>query len=360
MRALRWATQALWSGVIPALLAGLVLKFLVPPMGLPGARGIVADLGHRYPVAFGAACFLLFSALASHWSFLVLPEAQSVPPAPRARLREAILTVGAVAFAAGFAIFARRTLVQPYKVLSGSMIPTLEPGDEIAANKLAYRSAQPRRGDIVTFQSSAVAGSMAATQHGRMPDVMVKRVIGLPGDRITMHDGVPVINGWEVPSCVAADYFYLLPDGGGDSFRALIFVEFLEDRVYLTAHALGMPAFEGVYKVQPGEVFVLGDNRTNSFDSRSYRNKKGGGVPMSAIDARADWYLLGSRTSGDPDTSRLFQRLDKVERHVHREQMNWHDIEAGISRCLEQPPAVTHPPDAGEPSASESSPRPPT
>jgi signal peptidase I len=326
-----------------------VLKFLVPMGGAIGFAGFVATLGRRHPVELGAGCFLLFSAMAHHWGAVVLP---GNPPAAKRHVREVAVTLGAIAMAAALALAVRGKVAEPYRVLSGSMLPTLELGDEVAGNKLAYagRGNAPRRGDVVIFESSAVAG-MANLGRGRIPDVLVKRVIGVPGDEIAVRSGVPIINGWEVPTCVAGEYLYVLPDGEGGAFRGLAFVEFLEDRAYLTVHAIPMPTFEGSYRVKPGEVFVMGDNRTNSVDSRSYRNGQGGGVPIAAVDAKAQWFLVGTRRGGEVDVSRFLEPLDQLEAHVHCEGINAHDIEAGIARCLANRPAMTHPPVLGEPSA---------
>ena len=88
-------------------------------------------------------------------------------------------------------------------------VATLQPGDHVGGNKLAYgsrlpwsahvrSSSPPRRGDVVVFQR-VLPGANA-------PEPLVKRVIGLPGDRIMMYAGFPIINGWKVPSCYAGPY----------------------------------------------------------------------------------------------------------------------------------------------------------
>jgi signal peptidase I len=353
--AARRGVEALWSLVIPALLAGVVLKFLVPPVGTPGARGIVATLGQRYPVVLVAGCFLLFSAIAQHWRPAVLPAGPSESPGRQGRVAETLATVVALALAVGLMLLVRAKLADRYQVLSGSMLPSFEPGDQLAGNKLAYsRGRLPHRGDIALFGSSVVAQLGPPAHGGPLPEVLLKRVVGLPGDRITMRGGSPVINGWEVPNCAASEYIYVLPDGEGGIFRGLAFVEFLEDHVYLTVHATPIPSFNATYVVQPGEVFVLGDNRTNSLDSRSYRGGAGAGIPTSAIEARADWFLLGTHRSGDVDLSRLLQPIAKLEGNVPGKGINAGDLQAGISRCLANRPAVTRPPSPVEPSARDS------
>ena len=98
--------------------------------------------------------------------------------------------------------------------------------------------------------------------------------------------------------------------------------------------------FEGTYVVKPGEVFVLGDNRGNSLDSRAWR----GGVPFDGIEGKAQWFLVGSHRSGDADLGRLFRPLDTLARKLRVEGLDAQAVEDGVARCLATRPEGTHPP----------------
>jgi signal peptidase I len=430
---LQYGLIALWLGMIPALLTGLVLRFLVPWRG-GGVLGVVSMLGRQYPAYLAAALFLLFGALVRYWRYdwpgarytLNLPPDVASGERARDRLaewagdvaiyewlrssrtrldrtldrekrmeverqlgelrvgvetrdiertrtaraaiesiaaavlvryrRRRILTTVLTAPAVALGLLAvRARIAEPYRVLSTSMLPTLEPGDRILGNKLAYAwesRAVPHRGDTVVFRASAVS---LGAESLHVPDVLIKRVIGLPGDRIAMRGSVPVINDWLVPTCDAGDYMYLLPDASGNALRGRVYVEFLDDRAYLTVHSI-QSAFPQPYRVKPGEVFVLGDDRSNSLDSRAYNDGHGGGVPLQALQARPQWFLVGTHRSGDADWGRWFAPIDRLQARLRLEGLDTGTLQSGIARCLQSRPTQTHPP--VEPSIRGGSPGP--
>jgi signal peptidase I len=327
-----------------------VLRYLVPPVG-SGVSSVMARLGQRVPVLLGAGLFLLFSALAHYWRGRLseLPALSGLFAAPsaartqgRVQRRWEGLVLSAMVVAAACAAIGVRALVRPFRVLSESMVPTLEPGDLVAGSMLSRSSASsgaPHRGDIVVYDGAAAGQRLGAVAS----EILVKRVVGLPGDRIEMKGDSPVINGWLVPSCDAGEYLYVLPDTTGRVVHGRLHVEFLEDRAYLTVHAFGRP-FVGAYVVQPGEAFVLGDNRGNSLDSRAYRGGQGGGVPFDGLQARVSRFLIGTQRSGNADFGRLLRSVDALRAPFPYEGVQAPPLQGGITRCLQNRPADTRPP----------------
>lgn len=139
----------------------------------------------------------------------------------------------------------RTFLVSPFQVEGNSMVDTLENREYIIINKLAYFIGAPERGDIVVFRPPNADHS----KH------YVKRVIGMPGDEVTIRDG----------------NVYLRVNGAGREQR--IAEPYLNERnqghTYATA---GDGGAEKRYSIPEGYYFLLGDNRQGSLDSRSFRN----------------------------------------------------------------------------------------
>jgi signal peptidase I len=168
--------------------------------------------------------------------------------------------------ASAIILVARASFADHYKVPSGSMEPTVQVGDQICVNKMAYglrvpasqsylvRGAGPERGDVVVLASPSDG------------EVLLKRVVAVPGDDVEVSDGRVAIDG--VPAPVRQD------DGG--------VVEELGGRQHaLSTEYGGGPDF-GPTRVPDGEYLVLGDNRGNSKDGRYF-----GWVARGAILGRA-------------------------------------------------------------------------
>lgn len=161
-----------------------------------------------------------------------------------------------------FVLVIRSFIFEPFRIPSGSMMPTLLQGDYIFVKKYSYglrlpvletkviETGEPERGDVVVF---------------RLPEEptvnYIKRVVGLPGDTVTYVNHRLTVNGEPVP--LSPD-----PDPPPDE-TAPHFIEDLGDREHaiLIAHP-GNTVRDGVYQVPEGHYFMLGDNRDNSRDSR--------------------------------------------------------------------------------------------
>ncbi|RYG72659.1 signal peptidase I, partial [bacterium] len=218
--------------------------------------------------------------------------------------------VESILIAVGVALALRAFVVEAFKIPSGSMIPTLQVGDHIFVNKFIYgpgipgtharvwTSMPPSRGDVMVF---------AFPEHPEQD--FIKRVIALPGDKLEVKAGHPWLNGWEVPHCYAGIYSYSEYDGSIARHEGELFVEFLEDEGYLTLYDRVSAGFaldyQGPFPVKAGEVYVMGDNRNNSHDSRMWWGGQGGGVPFANIKGRALFVWLSLPETGF-DSSRLF------------------------------------------------------
>jgi signal peptidase I len=209
------------------------------------------------------------------------------------------------------AVLAFRTfLYEAVYIPSGSMIPTLQIGDYVIVEKWAYgarlpftQSAQavwssPRRGDIVVL--------LAPPGNPRSDD-LIKRVVGVAGDTVEIRDGALVVNGEPVPRERVAGRcsYWDRPEGGPWRQEDCIdHVERLDDHVFHTFCKANGPCDDvAPQEVPPGHVWLAGDHRDRSADSRVF-----GPVPVGRIKGRAFLALASWGPSG-PRWDRLFHRI---------------------------------------------------
>ena len=189
----------------------------------------------------------------------------------------------------------------------------------------------PERGDVIVF---------AYPEH---PDQdFIKRVIAIPGDKLEARGGHPIINGWTVPSCNAGTYSYQEAQDGS-KHEGEVFVEFLEDEAYLTLYdrqAL-QNEYQGPFYVKPNEVWVMGDNRNNSHDSRMWFGGSGGGVPYENIKGRALFVWLSVGEQG-----MAWSRLGAPVMGKPRLPPDMKGLEPGLDKCFRERPSLdkTSPP----------------
>ncbi|MGK2940393.1 MAG: signal peptidase I [Immundisolibacter sp.] len=162
------------------------------------------------------------------------------------------------------AVFLLRSfLVEPFRIPSGSMIPTLAIGDFILVNKFAYGIRLPIIDKKIIEIDSPQRGDVMVFRYPPEPSIdYIKRVIGVPGDRIGYYDKVLYVNGEQVTERDAARSVH------EEGMELLRLPEHLGTHRYDVQWMPQRPSPQGEVVVPPGQYFVMGDNRDNSKDSR--------------------------------------------------------------------------------------------
>jgi signal peptidase I len=177
-----------------------------------------------------------------------------------------------VALAIGLALLIQAFLVKPYQIPSPSMEPTLDVGQRVLVDRVSYRFGDPQIGNIVVFhppEGADAGGKCGVTIHGRQPREVgqacpqavdqeadtnfIKRIVAGPGDRLSIKNGHPVVNG------VMAKEDFIMPCG--------------------SVEECNLPK---TITIPSNEYFMMGDNRGSSDDSRFW-----GPVPRDWIIGQA-------------------------------------------------------------------------
>lgn len=217
--------------------------------------------------------------------------------------REYTESIGVAVF---IALLLRAFVVEAFKIPSGSMIPTLQVGDHIFVNKFLYgirvpwtnikvfkHSREPRRGEIIVFVYPVD------------PDKdFIKRIVAIPGDTVQVCGGQVLLNNQPVRreeqpgSCEYDDYDEDRPSGSWHRVQCVAYSEWNGNEHYSTVHnhasAAGSQSCTTPVTIPPEHVFVMGDNRDNSHDSRFW-----GPVHYDLIKGKAwfIWWSAGEHTS---------------------------------------------------------------
>ena len=247
----------------------------------------------------------------------------------RQRLNGWAAQLKSILLALGFVLIVRTVLAEPYTVPSPSMVPTLLVGDELIASKYPYGYGKysspiglmpdfsgrvfgkpPERGDVIVFRLP------------RDPSTnYVKRLIGLPGDRIQMKQGRLYINDAIVARRAVGPF---AGDVGGRAMPATLYIETLPGgREHEIVEISDIERYDDtpLFVVPPRHYFMMGDNRDNSLDSRIAAADGGVGlVPEENLVARADVVLLShdpavawSDVAHWPQVLRLARFLGRID-----------------------------------------------
>lgn len=169
--------------------------------------------------------------------------ARSKPAPAKSPLRNAVEWVVVIVGAVLLAVIVRTFLFQTFWIPSGSMAVTLETNDRVLVNKLSYKFGDPGRGDVVVFERPP-------GETGTIKD-LIKRVVALPGEHISIRDGLVWIDGAQLTE----------PYTQGKSSDPMVACS--------GGATAGIETSEGLL-IPDGHLFMMGDNRTNSHDSRCF------------------------------------------------------------------------------------------
>jgi len=240
-----------------------------------------------------------------------------IPPSgsrTKSVLREYVEAIG---IALAVALLLRFFVVEAFKIPSGSMVETLAIGDFIFVNKMAYRTevpytalsikvpfggttikewSQPQRGDIIVFRFPT----------DQKVDY-IKRVIGVPGDTVELRQDQLVVNGEVYERALKEKVVY--EDQHCNSSSALRFLEDNGEDEYSVLLREGANPFDnfGPVRVKDGHLFMMGDNRDNSSDSRAW-----GQVPIEYVKGRAMFVWLSLDRCADLSGRVRFGRFGKA------------------------------------------------
>jgi len=187
-----------------------------------------------------------------HWNgfiFALMARRPTIPEDGFLRFVIDVLVNSVIIIALFF--FVQKVIAAPFQVIGNSMHDTLHDGEYIVVSKLEYLFGEPQRGDIVVFHPP----------HHK-EEYYIKRVIGIPGDKVELKGGEVFVNGVKIEETYLREGL----------------------KTCLVAHMRDCDTDERTYEIPEGKYFVLGDNRTGSSDSRAWYDSDNKPDPFVDLD----------------------------------------------------------------------------
>ena len=219
------------------------------------------------------------------------------------RERNPFETVRALALAVLLALGIRSFLVEPFKIPSGSMIPTLLVGDYIIVNKFAFGVRDPFGGRLLIAVGEPKRGDVIVFRYPDNPSIdYIKRIVGMPGDKIEMVEGRLWVNGQIVDRVGEGEYSYHDYQHGTEVVKRRyreIAPDSTEYTVIRSLHPVGMK-YARQWTVPDNRYFMMGDNRDNSRDSRLWDNPFVAPEQIKGRAIRVHWsWVVGPAGGGE-------------------------------------------------------------
>ncbi len=266
---------------------------------------------------------------------------QGRQPAKPAVERRRFETARALLWAVAIALLVRSFLVEPFKIPSGSMVPTLLVGDYILVNKFAYGIRLPLTGQLVVPIGEPHRGDIVVFRYPDDPRTdYIKRVVGVAGDRIEVRDGNVLVNSQPLDQIADGEYSY------GEDQRGIVhgehrLREINPDGVEYTVledpdPGMRKPSNLPFYLVPEGKYFMLGDNRDHSRDSRYWDNPFVSGEQLKgrAFLVHWSWDLAGCAAGERGFIGDLLRTLYCVAT-FQIEEVRWNRIGRRVSGLAE-------------------------
>jgi len=251
----------IYSGKIEKGLILFSLGFILIPIALL----FYLSVGPKfvYPLFIGGLVFsLLVFVYAAFDAWLITKQISPDYQLKRYNLKIIYIAMIIVSllYPVMFTTYVNQNIIQAFKIPSSSMVPTILPGDYLLANKAMYQRSGPEQGDIVVFPHP-----------NQRHKIFIKRIIGLPGDTIILKNNILTINNKEITQYNRNDKTYTEKNG-----NAVYHVNWSDtDNKITSFNEMTIPT---------GFCFVMGDNRSNSVDSRHF-----GPIPLRDIMGKAEY-----------------------------------------------------------------------